>query len=324
MSKAWWIAVLRLTGLLFLTGMAASRLGLVLHELGGHGGFALAFGGEITDLKLFWFGGGWIGYSIDEPTAATLVAATLGGIILEAVLGAALVIGLARADARATAAARTNLAIRIARGVGAAFVGHACWYFATGTWHGYGDGLPTHRALGDARYPIAIVAGLATSAVAWWAARLVLGALATVIPGSRRARAGAVVASLGIAATLLVVPAVIEFQLRGDQRYGAIMKREGDRRADRELAAWQRERARHGAVIDPAVREAEARRLAARHREPPFMPVLALLVLASIITGAFRARVAEGAAVTKRQLTVAAALAIGSLAAVIALDIAFL
>ena len=111
--------------------------------------------------------------------------------------------------------------------------------------------------------------------------------------------------------------------MRGESRYGAIMKREGDRRAEREVAAWQREMQRRGTVIDPAQRTAELKRLAARHREPPFMPVLALLVAASIAIGARRARSSPGATLTRRQLAIATATAIGSLASVIAIDAAF-
>jgi hypothetical protein len=321
--KAWWIAVLRLSGLLLAVGMAASRLGLILHELGGHGGFAIALGGEVTGLKLFWFGGGWITYSVDQPTVLGAISTALGGIIIEAVLGAALMIGLHRADARATAAGHTRIGIRILRGIGAAFLGHACWYFATGTWHGYGDGLPTYRAFGDGRYPIGIVVGLGACGAAFLGARWSLGAFAALLPGARRARGVGVAIAMTVAATLLVVPAVIEFQLRGDTRYGAIMKREGDRLAERELARWLREQAKRGEVIDDHARQLATQRIASRHREPPFLPVLGALVAVAVALGAWRSRAAPGVTVTPRLLAIAAVIGAGSLAAVIALDFAF-
>ncbi len=321
--SVWWIAVLRLVGLLFAAGLSASRLGLVVHELVGHGGFALVQGGEVTDLRLFWFAGGWISYSLDEPSAAGMLLASIGGLIVEVSLGGALWIGLARADRRATEAGRTRLGIRILRGIGAAIFAHAWWYFATGTWHGFGDGLPTYRALGDARYPVAIAAGLVTCAIAYSCARLVLGAFAAVVPGSRRARIAGVAIAMVTAAVLGATPVAIELSVRSDTRYGAIMKREGDRLAERELVAWQREMQRRGTAVDQAVRDAEARRLAASHREPPFLPVLALLVAAAVAIGAWRARGAPGAIVTRSQLVIAAIVGAGSLAAVIAIDVFF-
>lgn len=302
-------------------GLAASRVGLVVHELGGHGGFAVAQGGEINALKLFWFAGGWINYSIEDPTAAGAMLASMGGLVVELVLGGALWIGLARADRRATDAGSTRLGIRILRGAGAAIVGHAGWYFATGTWHGFGDGLPTYRALGDARYPIAIAAGVLTCAVAFACARLVFGAFVAVVPGTRRI-VGVVVAGL-TAAMLLGVPVAIELSMRADTRYGAIIRPEAERLAEREAAAWQREMQRRGTTIDREAREAEARRLAARHREPPFLPVLAVLVAAAVVLGAWRARGAAGAVLTGRLLILGAAVGAGSLAAVIAIDAAF-
>ena len=76
-------------------------------------------------------------------------------------------------------------------------------------------------------------------------------------------------------------------------------------------------------AIDPALLAAEARRLASQHREPPFLPVLGLLVLVSIAIGARRARDATGVVLTRRHLVIAATIATGSLIAVIAIDAAF-
>lgn len=307
-----WLAVLRLTGLLCAAGLAASRLGLLVHELIGHGGFAVAQGGEITDLRLFWFAGGWISYSVEDPGTAGALATSMGGLIVELVLGGGLWLGLA--------ARPRTFGVCILRGIGAAIVAHACWYFATGTWHGYGDGLPAYRGLGDARYPVAIAAGLVTCVVGYACARLVFGVLAEVVPS--RKRAGVAIA-MTIAAVVLAVPVVIEMQVRSDHRYGAIMKREGDRLADRELAQWKREMAKTRTPIDPALLAAEARRLASQHREPPFLPVLGLLVLVSIALGARRARDATGVVLTRRHLVIAATIAAGSLISVITIDAAF-
>src|SRR5262249_8470985 len=58
-SNSWLAAVARLTGLLAGVSLATSRLGLLVHELVGHGGVAIALGGHVTDVTLFWFAGGW-------------------------------------------------------------------------------------------------------------------------------------------------------------------------------------------------------------------------------------------------------------------------
>lgn len=306
-----WLAVVRLTALFAAIGLATSRVGLVVHELGGHGGTAVAFGGEITDFRLFWFAGGWIQYHFDTPTPTALLVISLGGIAVQLVIGAALWLLLARGD---------SLARRLGRGAGGALVIHAGWYFATGLWHGYGDGTLAYRAVGDARYPIAILVGLGTCAVAFAVARLVLGALAASLPGSRNARiAGVIVAALlagGIQAGL----ALGEVAVRGDSTYGAIMKPERERMIARELAAWQRTQQR---PITDAERAAQERAIADRHhREPPFAPLLAVLLLAAVAVGAARARPAADP-LRWRHVAIAGAIAAGTILAVMTIDAVF-
>lgn len=305
--------MLRLAGLFAAVGLATSRVGLIVHELAGHGGTALAFGGQVSDFRLFWFAGGWIRYDLDEPSRGVLIAISIGGVVLEAVIGLALWLVLRRKD---------SLAARLARGVGAALLIHAGWYFATGTWHGYGDGLLVHRAVGDWRYPIAIAAGIVTCLIAYAGARLVLGSLAASLPGARGARVAGVLVAAVLAGALQVGLAVGEVRVRGDSTYGAIMKPERERVIARELLAWQRAQAQRGTQISEADRAAQARSLAARHTEPPFAPVLALSLAVAVALGARRTRAATEA-VTTRLVAIAAAIAAGSIVAVIALDAAF-
>jgi hypothetical protein len=47
-------AVLRLIALLTFAGLATSRIGLIVHELVGHGAATLAVGGTVTDVQLFY------------------------------------------------------------------------------------------------------------------------------------------------------------------------------------------------------------------------------------------------------------------------------
>ena len=66
--------VLRLALLLACIALAASRFGLIGHELVAHGGVALALGAEIVDVEMFWFAGGWIRYVLPEPNVAGYLA----------------------------------------------------------------------------------------------------------------------------------------------------------------------------------------------------------------------------------------------------------
>ena len=61
--------VLRLAGLLAAVALATTRIGLLVHELLGHGGAALVVGGDITAVRLHWYGGGWIRYDLPSPTS---------------------------------------------------------------------------------------------------------------------------------------------------------------------------------------------------------------------------------------------------------------
>jgi hypothetical protein len=311
----WWCAVLRLAGLCTAVGLATSRAGLIAHELVGHGGAAVASGGEVTSVRLFWFGGGWIRYGLADSTPAGVLAISLGGIVIELVLGGALWLGFARWD---------SLRARLVRAAGAALVIHAAWYFATGSWHGYGDGVQLHRVLAEARYPVAIGVGLLACGMAYVAARLVLGALARALPGGRRARVIGTAVAVTIAAVVQIALAVGEVHVRGDATYGAIMEPERDRVIARELGEWQRERARLGAPPSDAERSARARELETRHRELPFAPVLAVLLAAAVAAGASRPRAAPVTGhVSPRLVLGCAAVAVGSIVTVIALDWAF-
>lgn len=309
-SRSWWIAVARLALLATCAGLAASRIGLVAHELVGHGGAALAMGGTVTEVQLFYFAGGWVRF---EATGGELVIA-LGGIAVEAVIGAALWIGLARRDA---------LGARIARAIGAALVLHASWYLATGTWHGFGDGVRLHRALGDAAWMLAIPAGLVTIGAGFAAARWVMGALAATVPGTRARRIAGTVLALSIAGGLQLAAAVGEVTLRRDGTYAQVMRREPDRVAARELAAWTEAQARAGAAPSEAARAEMQRQLAARHAQFPFAIVLAVLTVLGVVAGAVRTRPVPPSPIASGLLARLAAVCVGSVTLVIAIDAVF-
>jgi len=309
-SRPWLVAVAKLTALLGCVSLATSRIGLVVHELVGHGGAAIACGGQVTDVTLFWFAGGWVQSSY-PPTHATVVIVMLGGIAIELVAGAALWLALSRRS-------RTSFGALSVRAVGATLVVHALCYLAGGTYHGFGDGIVLYRELGDgARLAVALVAGAVACGAAYAGARSIVRALLATLPARRVAGLALAVA---IAGGVQVALAVGEVQLRRDAVYARIMKPERDRLAERELAEWLRRH--HDASA--AEREAEARALAARHRDFPFAIVLGICVAAAVVAGAVRSRTpAEPPALTGRLLARAIAVALGSLAAVIAIDLAF-
>src|SRR3569623_515919 len=181
---------LRRGALLSCVALATSRLGLLAHELVGHGGTALAVGAKVTDVRLFWFAGGWIRY-VGAGSVAAALAIAMGGIAVETACGTALWRAV-RGDTSNT------LGRRIVRGIGAALVVHAGWYLATGAYAGFGDGVLLYRALGGARVPVAIAAGGVTCGAAFLGAREVMGALAA----TQRHRIAGTLGALGLAAGL--------------------------------------------------------------------------------------------------------------------------
>jgi hypothetical protein len=302
--------VTRLAALLACIALATSRIGLIGHELLGHGGVALALGGTITDVKLFWFAGGWIRYQLPETSLAGSLAIAMAGIAVELVSGITLWLAV-RGDA---------LGRRITRGIGLALVVHATWYLATGAWHGFGDGLLLYRVLGGWRVPVAIAAGLATCAAAFAGAREVLGALAHTIGGSRRARIAGTAIAIVIGAGLHAALAAGEVKLRQDTTYGAVMQPERERVIARELVQWQRDQAAHGIEVTSEARRAQVRRLESTHKTFPFVWLLAACTAAAVLAGARLGKRAPASRIDSRLLAITAAVAIGSILTVVILD----
>ena len=307
-NRPWWIAVVRLTVLLAAGGLAVSRTGLILHELAGHGGAAVAVGGTVTDAQLFWFAGGWIRYQVPDLTVVKDLTITLGGIAVEIALGIALWVGLRRP---------AGLGARILRTIGATLLVHAMFYLATGTWHGYGDGRLIHALAGDARYPIAITAGLVACAMAWSGARGLFGALVAAVPPPRLGGAILAIAVAGLANLGLDLG---ELRLRRDATYAVTMQSERERVVARELAAWQRAQP---AAISDAERESRARALLREHREFPFVRLLGAGLAVAVVAGATRSPRGSERPVARWAVAIACGAAVISTLAVIAIDAAF-
>ncbi|MEO8548720.1 MAG: hypothetical protein ABI678_02055 [Kofleriaceae bacterium] len=303
--------VLRLTGLLLATALATSRLGLLAHELAGHGGTATVLGGRIRHVELFWFAGGWIEYDFaSPPSIAARLAISMGGIAIELVVGAALWFAI-RGD---------SLGRKVLRAVGAVLVVHASWYLATGAWHGFGDGHLLRELLGERRYPLALAAGALACFAGFFGARRIVGPLAAT---QRRHPLIQLVIAAALAGGAMVGLAQGELWLRRDATYSEIMKPEPARRVDQKLAQWAEYERTHGGTITPEQQTAERVRLERVYHEFPFKWLLAACAIAAILAGAWlalRAGVSH-AALPRSTLVRATATAAIGLAAVIAIDL---
>jgi hypothetical protein len=314
--------VLRLAGLLAAIALATSRIGLIGHEVVGHGGVALAAGARVTEVELFWFAGGWIRYALPEPSLASVVAISIAGIAVELVIGMALWLGIRpkmEPGGPAPTGENETLGRRIVRGVGTGLVVHGTWYLATGAFHGFGDGIVLYRVLGDARVPVAVAAGLATCIATFLGARAIVAPLVRTLPGTTRRRAvGLAIAALlggGLHAALTIG----ELRMRRDPSYAQVMRTERDRRIARELQAWEREQAGRGAEPSPSAQRLERGRLERTHRTFPFVVVLALATLASLIFGIARTRGGRDERLAHGLLVRAVVIALASICAVIVL-----
>jgi hypothetical protein len=335
------MAAARLTILLACLGLVISRVGLVVHEVGGHGGAAVLFGGRVLEVTFFWFGGGWIRYTTPSPTELASLIIQLGGILAELLLGAAALAWTSR-KARPKRAARPARPARPARSFGTLalrlagflFVVHGLWYAATGIWHGFGDGARLHELLGAARYPVALLLGAALCALVAVAARQLCRAFAPALPGSSPRRLVLVMGAACLAGGLHAALAFGEVRLRRDAVYGQTMRTADERLRDERLARWRAEQARRGHTVAAAEVRAQTRALTPP-RPFPFARLLALAALLSMLLGAAslrRARLGpdetdetdetdELVAISPRMLAAAACAALLAISAVALLDL---
>ncbi len=302
-------SVLPLSALGFAATLVVTRFGLIVHELVGHGGPAMALGGTITELKLFWFAGGRIAYARAATwTRPEAIAIQLGGIVLELVLALGLV---------AIARRRAALARILLHGAAAGFAGHAAIYLATGVFYGRGDGTVIHRALGAWRPLVWAPAALGCVALAYLGARAAIGALRAYAPArTARGQLAVVAVALVIAAAAMIALVQAELAVRADPQYTALMKSEGQRAIDREVAVAS------ATGADAAQVEAARRAAESRHRPFPFAPVLFGVMGLAAAAGAARSRAAPApAALPWRAVAPVAVLAAVGVGAVIAIDL---
>jgi hypothetical protein len=302
--------VLRLAGLLACVALATSRLGLIGHELVGHACVALALGGTVDRVQLFWFAGGWIRYHLDEPSPGAALAIAMGGIALEFIAGGVLWF----------AVRGHTLGRRILRGTGAALVLHASWYLAAGAFHGFGDGLLLYRMLGDWRVPVAIAAGAVTCVAGFAGAREVLGALAGTLGGSARARIIKMTVAVLFAAGLHAGLAAGELHLRRDPTYAGVMRPERERVIAKEVARWEAQQVERGIQVTPEQKRVDQTKIARAHKTFPFLWLLGVATGLAILAGARRSKPASETRITNRLVVTAVAIVLASLIAVVVID----
>jgi len=214
---------------------------------------------------------------------------------------------------------------RTVRTLGAALIVHAMFYLATGTWHGYGDGRLIHTLTGDARYPIAVVAGLVGCAAGFAGARFLFATLIATMPspdsgpGPGRRRLAAALLAIAAATAVNVALDLGELHLRPNPVYAVTMQPERDRAVARELAAWQRAQPEAG----EAEREAQKRVLVAEHRDFPFLWLLGASLIVAIVVGAARSPQVPERRLAPRPVIVACLAAVISTVTVIAIDASF-
>jgi hypothetical protein len=267
---------IRLTALLFLVGLTASRVGVVLHELGGHYGVARSFGCSLTELRLFLFGGGWVNYDCRALTSAQELATDLGGIAIELAAGALLGLGVARF-------VRAPLARLLVAGMGALFVLHGLFYLVTGVHYGVGDGRMLHGMLAGRRGGWVAAGSALLVALCFALVRRLAATLSPWIPaGPALLRVALATAAILLAAALHAIGFAAEQRVLAEPTYAATFRPQAEIAVEQELRRFEVERPRTGPEV-----AAQRRALEAEHAVFPLRPVLAVLLAIATFAGLF-------------------------------------
>lgn len=306
---------------LFALGVAlvTSRVGLVAHELVGHGGAAVAYDAEIREVHLYYTAGGWISYERGAPwTWTSAIVVSLAGIAVELILAAVAAVGAWWAARRGRAA----LAVALGGAALGLFV-HGGFYLAAGVHHGVGDGTLVHRRLGDERGWVTWPAALLLVAATYAGARRLGARVRGWLPArSSVQQLVALAVALGAAAGAHAGLAATELALRPSPTYQAIMKPAREKAIDADVASWVEAEARAGREPGRAqVRARRARLDAERPRPFPFGPLLGVAIALAAAVGAARGRPLAGpterlpndAVLCAVTLAVLAALSVGAI-----------
>jgi hypothetical protein len=159
--------LLRLNLALLAIMILASRLALVLHEVGGHAAPAKMLGARRVEVRLSPLGGGYVSPEFPaRPSNAGMALFDLGGIALNLLTGAAAWFAARRLKTRGL-----SYAALLFLGVGS--VAGALTYLSNGLYYGAGDPVGFAPATGNIA-PLQgmwVVFLLPAAAVAWFAVR---------------------------------------------------------------------------------------------------------------------------------------------------------
>lgn len=282
-------------------------MGLVLHEIAGHGGVAAAVGCRLTGLRLFLFGGGYVDYECAALAPAGALAIDLGGIALELIAGAGL-LWLARG--------RRGVLGLFAAAAGLLFVLHALFYLVTGVHYGVGDGRGLHGLLGPGRAALVVAGSAALVGATFVAARGLAARIGAWVPAPRPGARAAMVAGAALAAAVLHGALMLaEQRLLADPVYAASFRPEHEREIAAQIQRFEEQ------PRTPAELAAQRQVLEERHAVFPLTPVLgvgmALAALAGVALSARRAPPAPAAPVRLGPAALACAL---SIALTVAID----
>lgn len=279
----------------------------MLHEVLGHGAVAAALGCRLTGLRLFLFGGGYVGFDCRALPLAASLAIDLGGIALELALGASLL---------ALARGRRGVSGLFAAAIGLLFVLHALFYLATGVHYGAGDGRTLHGLLGAGRTAFVAATSAVLVAASFGAGRRLGTRIGVWVAAPRRGARITIVAGAALAAA-----ATHGALQRAEQRwladpvYAATFQPEHERRIAAELDRFAE------APHAPGELAEQHRRLEEEHAPFPLTPVLGFAIALAALAGIVAAsRRPPAAAVEPVRLAGAALACAASIALVLALD----
>ena len=276
------VTVTQLSLLFLAIALATSRFTLVLHEIVGHGAMVEAVGADVVRYHLFWFAGGFIEFTRDEPyTTAENMAIFLGGIGLEMILGAA-----AFVFARFTRPG--SIARLVLFGYAGIVLVHAGYYLTAGTYHGFGDGQVLYHYFGDDRLYLILPV---TAALLWAThamARHLVAHIRLRLPEKTRPTLVVGVAAL-VAAGGHAGLSFGELAIRPDPTYHLTMRHQSARDVERQLAEYIRAiESQRGQAPQRHELVEHQRELRRKFSDFPFAKVLVFFLALALLSGTAR------------------------------------
>jgi hypothetical protein len=267
--------------LLFLSG----RIGLLLHEFAGHALSWRILGGNLSEFRLFLFGGGWVRYEwplyAEALPVASMLFIQLTGIGVELVVG-----GL---FALLALFIRTNCALNaLLIATASVLVVHSFFYLFVCTYYGSGDGSLLYKGIqGTMRTGFLIL----TFGLTVGGAFLVSYGFSPVVRNwvverSHKKKIVVIVLSGLFAVLLHAVLTLGEKKLIQDEVYAGIKTPENVRLKKEELSqfitTYMQEQ---GRVPDPEEMAIAARALEEKYGQFPIEISLGIAAFSALITG---------------------------------------